>query len=235
MEPSADSSTTSGPTKLGLFGAYLPGWQMTAAERCALLHVLRTARPEHAIEVGTADGGSLSAIASLSGQVYTLDKQEGCAERLGGRFPNVRFLTGYSHDTLPPLVAELSASGAALGFVLIDGSHERATVRADIEATLAYRPHACPLYILMHDCFNPACRAGIAEADWAANPHVRRVELDFVPGVLHQREDIARQMWGGFALAVLLPEERGERPPKIIARQELLFQTVRAASAHAGE
>lgn len=223
----------SSPARLRLFDEYLPGWQMTAAERSALLHVLRVARPAHAIEIGTAQGGSLSAIAKFSGQVYTLDKEASCAETLAPQFANVRFLTGSSAETLPPLVEELNAARAALGFVLVDGSHERAKVRADIENLLKFQPTAGDLYVLMHDSFNPNCRAGIAEAGWAASPHVHRVELDFVTGVFHEREGIAGEMWGGFALALLRPETRqGEL--QIQARQDRLFRTVLAASAHAG-
>lgn len=218
-------------SRLPLFDDYLPGWQMSAAERSALLHVLRVAQPAHAIEVGTAEGGSLSAIAQFARQVYTLDKEASCAEALAGRFANVRFLTGSSAETLPPLIEELTAARAALGFALIDGSHERAKVRADVENLLAFRPTEGPLYVLMHDSFHPDCRAGIAEAGWAANPHVHRVELDFVTGVFHEREAISRQMWGGFALALLKPEPRaGEL--HVTARQGLLFQTVAAASIH---
>ncbi len=211
--------------RLSLFDDYLPGWQMTTAERAALLQVLRVARPAHAIEIGTAQGGSLSAIAQFAGQVYTLDKEASCAEALAGRFANVRFLTGSSAETLPPLIQELTATRAALGFALIDGSHEHAKVQADIENLLTFCPTECPLYVLMHDSFNPGCRAGIAEANWAASPHVHMVELDFVTGVFHEREAIARQMWGGFALALLRPEARAGKL-RVTERQGLLFRTV---------
>jgi hypothetical protein len=104
-------------------------------------------------------------------------------------------------------------------------------VRVDIENLLRFRPAACPLYVLLHDSFNPNCRAGIAEADWAGSPYVHHVELDFVPGVFHQRADLHRQMWGGFALAVLRPEPRpGEL--QVASRQDLLFRTIEAASVH---
>lgn len=218
--------------RLSLFDEYLPGWQMSAAERSTLLHVLHVSQPAHAVEIGTAQGGSLSAIAKFAGQVYTLDKETSCAETLGPQFTNVRFLTGSSAETLPPLIEELNAAQAALGFALIDGSHERAKVRADIENLLKFHPMGCELYVLMHDSFNPECRAGIAEADWAASPYVHRVELDFVTGVFHEREGIAGQMWGGFALALLRPEKR-EGELHVKARQDLLFQTVLAALKHA--
>ena len=208
---------------------YLPRWQMETGERATLIHLLNTLRPDCAIEVGTAFGGSLSAIAKFSRRVWTLDKDPACAERLAATFPEVTFLTGKSTHTLPPLVAELSAARAPLGFVLIDGAHTREAVRADLDHLLRFRPVSCPLYVLMHDSFNPDCRAGIEEAAWAENPNVHQVELDFVSGILHETEAKRGEMWGGFALAVLRPEERaGELT--ITARQGLLFRAAQAAS-----
>jgi hypothetical protein len=34
------------------------------------------------------------------------------------------------------------------------------------------------------------------------------LDLDFVPGMLYDRPDIKGQIWGGLAVAVLLPESR---------------------------
>ena len=52
------------------------------------------------------------------------------------------------------------------------------------------------------------------EAPRHESPHVHQVELDFIPGKLNHLEEsfqgmpLGRQMWGGFALAVLRPEPR---------------------------
>ncbi len=72
-----------------------------------------------------------------------------------------------------------------------------------------FRP-AQMLYILIHDSFNPECRQGILDANWAMNPYVHFVELDFIPGsmILKPQSTLYREMWGGFALAVLLPIKR---------------------------
>ncbi len=96
-----------------------------------------------------------------------------------------------------------------LQFVLIDGDHSEEGLRNDINDLLRYRPTA-PLYIVMHDSFNPDCRRGIRGAKWAANPHVHLVELDYVSGRLMPKDEDGsyRQMWCGIALAVLLPEVR---------------------------
>lgn len=95
-----------------------------------------------------------------------------------------------------------------MGFVLIDANHSEEGVRRDLDNVLRYMPQR-PLYIVMHDSFNPGCRRGIMTAIWSSNPHVHMVELDFVVGrFVTQEEGNYRQMWCGLALGVLLPEKR---------------------------
>ena len=210
------------------------GWQMDKLERIVLLHVVASLRPRVAIEIGTADGGSLSAIARHAERVFTLDTQTDRASVLGGHFTNVEFIPGRSQETLAPLLARLAAEGAEVDFVLVDGDHSTGAVRRDLEILLArYRPRERPLYVLMHDSFNPDCRAGIQAADWNANPHVRRVQLDYVPGVFPAAGVVARQMWGGFALAVLRPGARADgQPVDVRGNRQLVFDAVLPLSVH---
>ena len=219
------------PTEL-LQDGTLDAWQMCQAERCALFSLVEARKPAWAIEIGTANGGSLSALARHSGRVVTLDLDATCRDRLGDSFTNVEFLCGRSQETFPPLLERLAGEHAGLGFVLIDGAHDRESVRQDINHLLKYEPIE-PLIVVMHDSFNPQCRKGMQEADWQDSPHVHYVELDFVGGTFHSRPNISRQMWGGLAVAVLLPQPRpGEL--EISARQELLFSTTRRQSSHVG-
>jgi hypothetical protein len=106
-------------------------------------------------------------------------------------------------------LSRITDAREALQFVLFDADHSRDGVRRDIESLLSYVPTQ-PLYVLMHDSFNPECRRGITTANWPKNPHVHLVELDFVPGrfVTEEEGNSQREMWCGFALAVLLPERR---------------------------
>lgn len=218
-------------------GLITAGWQMDIVERVMLLHVVGSLKPRVSIEIGTADGGSLSAIARhTSGRVFTLDIRDDRQAALGERFPdNVEFIAGPSRETLPALLARLHAEDAEIDFVLIDGDHSAGAVRRDIEDLLAgYQPRTRPLFVLMHDSFNPECRRGIAGANWDASPHVRRVQLDYTPGVFPGDGPVAGQMWGGFALAVLRPGTRGDgRPVNVKGNRQHLFETVRAASVHA--
>jgi hypothetical protein len=116
---------------------------------------------------------------------------------------------------------------------LIDADHRREGIRRDIEAVLGHTP-AQPLYLLLHDSFNPDCRRGMREANWSANPHVHLVELDFVPGrfVTDEEPDGQREMWCGFALAVLLPEKRSG-DVILHENESLAFRSALRHSVHA--
>lgn len=183
-------------------------WLMTDAERSAVHSMLATLKPQVAIEVGVYRAGSLAILAAQCQKVYALDIDLFCEATYASRFPNVEFITGPSQNTLPKLIDRIQNSGEPLGFVLIDANHSEEGVRSDLDNVLRYRPQR-PLYIIMHDSFNPGCRRGIKTAIWSSNPHVHMVELDFVVGrFVTQEEDNYRQMWCGLALGVLLPEKR---------------------------
>ena len=219
-------------------GLLTEGWQMSSFERIMLLHVVSSVKPRVSIEIGTADGGSLSAIARHTSQrVFTLDLRTDRAAALGHRFHHVEFIAGPSRETLPALLARLSAEGEEIDFVLVDGDHSAGAVRQDIEDLLGgYRPLTRPLFVLLHDSFNPECRRGIASANWDASPYVRRVMLDYTPGVFPDAGPVAGEMWGGFALAVLRPGPReAGRPVTIKTNRQKLFELVRAGSAHRDE
>jgi hypothetical protein len=184
-------------------------WLMTDAERSVLTALLRELRPESAIEIGTYKAGSLGVLSKYCKRVYTLDVDPNCLDEYEGRFPNVHFVIGRSKETLPPLLERIQLSGEPLGFVLIDADHSEEGVRRDIEDVIRYTPMG-PLYIIIHDSFNPGCRRGILTANWSSSPYVHMIEVDYIPGrfVCKEGGDNYRQMWCGFALAVLLPEPR---------------------------
>jgi glycosyltransferase involved in cell wall biosynthesis len=193
-------------------------WQMSSAERATLFFLLSQINPQRSIEIGSANGGSLAVLSRFSQIVYSLDIDPTCKTRLGPRFSNVEFIAGDSRATLPPLLHSLQLGNSALEFVLIDGLHTAEATKRDIENVLQFKPSQ-PVYILVHDSFNPVVRAGIESADWQGCPYVHSVELDLVPGIL--QDD--REMWGGFAFALLRPVVRqGEL--KLGANQALLQQ-----------
>lgn len=209
-------------------------WQMTTCEQLALSQVLESLSPEHAIEIGTHRGGSLQVLAHHCRQVDSIDIDPSIPEALGGLFSNVTFHTGNSSELLPNILSQAVRANHPVDFVLIDGDHSSEGVRRDINCLLSLRP-ITKMVVLMHDAFNPDCRAGIVSANWRECPYVHEVEIDFIPGVYHQHaydSAAARTMWGGFACALLKPDPR-QGQLLVSQRQQGLFQAVHLQSSHA--
>jgi hypothetical protein len=217
-----------------LFDSLPLHWQMTRCEKYAFASLIQVADPDVAIEIGTYKGGSLQVISRGARKVYSIDTSADCKDKLGDQFGNVEFLTGDSRQLLPSLLNRIGTSGEKLGFVLIDGDHSTDGVRHDINAVLEHTPTGA-LYIVFHDCFHPPSREGILTADWQLCPYVHYVEVDFIPGVYHHDAfDTAkpRSMYGGLAVALMLPEKRNDELI-IHQSQKGLFETVFLHSRHA--
>ena len=180
---------------------------MSDAERCSMIMLFDKLRPECAIEApGTADGGSLSMISRYAKKVYSLDIDPTCKERFHSRFPNAEFVVGDSRKTLPICFEHCRLPMRSSRSAPIHGLHTFAGVKADIENLLAYVP-TCPLYVALHDSFNPDCRSGMAAADGIQSirslPIARfRLAASSTVSRLTAREN----MWCGLALALMLPE-----------------------------
>jgi hypothetical protein len=202
---------------------------MTAQEKAAMVQLLDCVAPPVALEIGTNRGGSLQVIAPRAGCAYALDQNPLVPEWIGTRFPNVTFRIGNSQALLPGVLREVEAKREELGFVLIDGDHTCEGVRQDVNAVLGYTPLR-PVYVVMHDSFNPDVRAGILAADWQASPHVHYVQLDFVGGQLAPGPK-GLEMWGGLGLALLLPKTRTGGLP-IRQSGQPMFNIVRHFSSH---
>jgi len=208
--------------------------QMTTCEWMALQHILSGLRTKRAVEVGTYKGGSLQVLAHFCECVDSIDIDPSIANSLANLFCNVTFHTGSSAELLPSVLRSDGKGCEPVGFVLIDGDHSTEGVRRDINAVLSVPP-SCEMVVLMHDAFNPDCRAGILSANWQLCPHVHEVEIDYIPGVYHQHaydSAAARTMWGGFACALLKPEAR-QGDLVISQRQKGLFEAVLLQSSHA--
>jgi hypothetical protein len=210
-------------------------WVMENGERLAMIALLNWLKPACSIEIGTRDGGSLMIISENSGHVFTLDVDPSCRESVR-HFPNAELIVGDSRETLPRVLREIAERQLSLEFVLIDGDHSEAGVRGDIECLLDYRPIK-PCYILMHDSFNPECRAGMATAAWERSHYVHRVDLDFIPGKIYHPDEqvygtpVGHEMWHGLGLAVLRPEER-VGPVQLIAGSYHHYAVAYRHSAH---
>jgi hypothetical protein len=202
-------------------------WMMAPAEQMAMVYLLERLMPKVAIEIGTRFGGSLQVLSRFSERVYSLDIDPEVPRRMQGRFPNVEFLIGPSDQTLPPLLDRLQSEGAEVSFVLVDGDHSAEGVRKDIESLVRLRP-TVDLYVVMHDSFNPECRRGLRDAEWASCPYVHAVELDFVPGCVNPSPAFRGQLWGGLALGILKPQPR-RGGLEVVARSELTYRAAHDA------
>jgi hypothetical protein len=189
---------------------HLNYWMMSPSEQMAMIFLMEHLRPKVAIEIGARFGGSLQVLSKYCERAYSLDIDPEVPERLAGRYANVEYLIGPSDQTLPPLVDRLQGERAAVSFVLVDGDHSADGVRKDINNLLRFKP-TVPMYIVMHDSFNPECRRGLREADWAGCPYVHAVELDLVAGSVNPSPAFRGQLWGGLALGILKPEPRRGR------------------------
>lgn len=187
-------------------------WQMTRWEKLAFIGLVNKVKPEVAIEIGNANGGSLQVLSKNCKKVYALDFQKEVHEKLSKQFiENVAFHTGDSKQILPKLLQAIQANGEKLGFVLIDGDHTTEGVKADVNNMLHNYIPICDLIIVFHDSFNPECRKGIIEADWEKNEYVHFVDVDFLPGNIFKDQYINAEkgsLWGGLSLAYLKAEKR---------------------------
>jgi hypothetical protein len=216
---------------MGSINRYLPfdsEWQMDSGERLAVIALLEHLRPRLSLEVGSKHGGSLAVLSRYSQRVVSLDIDPEVPARLS-RFPNVEFVIGDSRRTLPETLGRVAAGGEALSFALVDGDHTEEGVRADCAALIAQKP-TTTLFVMMHDSFNPDVRRGILAAGWEASPWVQALELDAVPGSM-KGAPLSRELWGGFAIAVLSPEPRAGKL-SVEAGSDIGYRTLHAASAH---
>lgn len=173
-------------------------WQMTYGERAALEGLASSAKPRLAIEIGTAQGGSLDCIATHAEEVHSFDLVAP-SEPLPA---NVTAHTGNSRETLPRVLAELEAAGRTVDFALVDGDHTAAGVRADLECLLR-SPAVDFALIVLHDTMNEEVRRGIRATGLESIPGVVFADLDLVPGYAARGGPFDGELWGGLGLIVV--------------------------------
>lgn len=193
---------------------------MSLGERAALEGVLAMLTPSLAIEIGTAEGGSLRRIAEHSSEVHSFDlvvpDQEVAA------IEHVTFHPGDGHEHLPAFLRELVAAGRKVDFVLVDGDHSAEGVRRDAEDLLASAAIEQTV-ILFHDTANEEVRAGVDAVEFDSYPKVIHVDLDFVAGSVFSDPDLEGQLWGG--LGIVIVDASQQRPPGRSAIQQRIVPT----------
>jgi Methyltransferase domain len=199
-------------------------WQMSYGERLAFEGLLSQVAPRLAVEIGTAEGGSLRRIAVHSEEVHSFDLVPPLPEV--ATLDHVTFHTGDSHALVPEFLAETAAEGRSIDFVLVDGDHTAEGVRRDI-ADVLDSDAITSTVIVLHDTLNPEVRRGIQAAGIAAHPKVALFEPDLVPGYIARREPYRLQMWGGLGLIVVDPDRRAQAPWSVLDdRFHELFRVV---------
>lgn len=190
-------------------------WQMSFGERAAIEGVLAQLQPQLAIEIGTAEGGSLSRIAAHSRRVISFDLVE--PQAAAASLPNVELRTGDSHELLPLELERLAAAGESVDFVLVDGDHSADGARRDVEDLLASDAIASTV-ILAHDSLNQEVRRGLEEVPYGETEKVAFVDLDFVGGYVPAEPPMLGECWGGLGLIIVDatrtfgPAHQGRRP-----------------------
>jgi hypothetical protein len=185
------------------------GWQMSFGERAALEGVLSQLRPALAVEIGTAEGGSLERIAAHSREVHSIDITHEPVTRALPK--HVTFHTGSSARLLAPLLESFVAAGRQLDFALVDGDHSYEGVRADL-ASLLDCDATVRCAILVHDTMNAEIRAGIESLRLDECARVVYYELDFVPGYMYREGECSGAVWGGLGLLLTDRDRSGDYP-----------------------
>ncbi|MGI8712073.1 MAG: class I SAM-dependent methyltransferase, partial [Solirubrobacteraceae bacterium] len=172
-------------------------WQMSFGERAVLEGILAQVRPRLALEIGTAEGGSLARIAAYSAEVHSIDLTH---DQITRDLPShVARHTGSSGELLVPLLESFVSRGRSLDFVLVDGDHSFEGVRSDLLALLESAATARSV-ILVHDTMNAEIRAGIESLALDEDPKLVYYELDLVPGYVFRDGECRGAIWGGIGL-----------------------------------
>ena len=175
-------------------------WQMDPGERAALEGLLCQVRPHLAIEIGTAEGGSVRLLAKYSDHVHSFDLV--AAPSHVQKLTNVSTHTGDSHLLLPGVLAELAHASRNVDFVIVDGDHSADGVERDVRDLLASKAVSATV-IVLHDTMNDEVRAGLGRIDLANEPKVATFEPEFVAGRLHYRNGLHHQLWGGLGVLMI--------------------------------
>jgi hypothetical protein len=215
-----------------------PNWYMSFGERAAVVGVLASLRPKVAVEIGSADGGSLRPAALYSETVHSFDLQTP-SDPSDPAFANVVFHTGDSHQILAPFLAGIAAEGGVVDYAMVDGDHSATGVRQDVETLLG---SGCLRgFILVHDVTNPAVRHGLDQIRFENYRDVVYVDLDFTTGHFMLKGEERDQLWGGLGLIVVDPDRsvriddeadmEGIRPSKYRDTSVLLSKVRQALTA----
>jgi hypothetical protein len=199
-------------------------WQMVPGERAALEGLLCQVKPKLAVEIGTAEGGSLRSIATHSGHVHSFDLVPPPMDV--NDLPNVTVHTGDSHVSLPEVLAGLARQGRNVDFALVDGDHTADGVERDARDLLASDAVRSTV-IVFHDTMNDEVRAGLMRIDAASEPKIAYYDLNFLAGRLNYGDAFHHQFWGGLGVMVVDASTADRKPlPRADRNAYTVFELV---------
>jgi Methyltransferase domain len=115
---------------------------------------------------------------------------------------NARLYIGDSTRVLPEVLADFASQGRNVDFVLVDGDHTAAGVRADL-VNLLESPAVATTVIVVHDTMNEEVRSGVEGVAFEGYPKISYVDLDFLTGYMARNGPFAGQLWGGLGLVLV--------------------------------
>ncbi|MBV9047409.1 MAG: class I SAM-dependent methyltransferase, partial [Solirubrobacterales bacterium] len=157
-------------------------------------------RPKLAVEIGTAEGGSLRPIAKHSTHVHSFDLVAPPIDII--ELPNVTVHTGDSHVLLPQVLAELARDGLNVDFALVDGDHTADGAERDVRDLLTSEAVTSTV-IVLHDTMNDEVHAGLTRIDAAAERKIVYYDPNFLAGRLSYGDGLHHQLWGGLGIMVI--------------------------------
>ena len=162
-------------------------WEMSPADRVVIMGLLRLLDPENVLEIGCNEGGCTGWLCRHAAHVYAVDvvNKIGC---LKAKYDNLQIFHMSSRQAFE--IFRKNKTGFDL--VIVDGDHSAAGAAFDLENAMALGK-----IILLHDVYNPDCRAGYEAALDKASRGDRYVNLNFTQGSVHPDG-----LWGGLGLII---------------------------------
>ena len=175
---------------------------LAPGELAALAGFLSQVRPQVALTIGAMASGALAMIADQAAEVHAFEAGAIATHR--DVPPNVEVHSG--QRGVHGFLAAMSARGASIGLVFIDGGQVTETLPRTVESVLSSAAVDSGL-VLVHGSANDAVRAGL---EGVAYRGVAHVDLDCLAGRVQAQGPLAGELVGGLALMVV--DSNGKRP-----------------------
>ena len=189
---------------------------MAPGELAALAGFLSQVRPQVALTIGAMASGALAMIADQAAEVHAFEAGAIATHR--DVPPNVEVHSG--QRGVHGFLAAMSARGASIGLVFIDGGQVTETLPRTVESVLSSAAVDSGL-VLVHGSANDAVRAGL---EGVAYRGVAHADLDCLAGRVQAQGPLAGELVGGLALMVVDSNANGrdQEEPRYYETQPLL-------------